>query len=295
MSTDEPAGSGPRYEETLGEGYFHEYMAWYKGYQERFLDDISERDKVMLKLVGQAAAQLRAARDGDEPVRLLDIGCGRGALLHHLRGAYPDLDLTGADLADDVIEECRSDPRLQGVRFETMDIFDIEGSFDIVTANAVAVYFDDEAYGRVLESVASALRPGGRYLAFEWLHPFRQNLTIVERTKDHPDGLEIHFRPVHLVEEMLEERGFADIEFHPFEIPVDLPMEGSKERERDVYEGIHTYTRRTSSGDRLQFRGALYQPWCHLVARRAGGEGAEGGPRGTAADEKEEGDDDRAG
>ena len=55
--------------------------------------------------------------------------------------------------------------------------------------------------------------------------------------------------------------GFSDIQFYPFEIPIDLP-------EPNAASDLTTYTRRTEIGSRLQFRGSLYQPWCHLTARK---------------------------
>ncbi|WP_204106198.1 MULTISPECIES: class I SAM-dependent methyltransferase [Spirulina sp. CCY15215] len=36
----------------------------------------------------------------------------------------------------------------------------------------------------------------------------------------------------------------------------------------DGYEDLNTYTVKTESGKRLQFRGTLFQPWCHLMAQK---------------------------
>jgi hypothetical protein len=34
------------------------------------------------------------------------------------------------------------------------------------------------------------------------------------------------------------------------------------------FEDLNSYTVKTETGDRLLFRGALYQPWCHMIAHK---------------------------
>ena len=60
---------------------------------------------------------------------------------------------------------------------------------------------------------------------------------------------------------MLEESGLGNASFEPFSIQIDLPRP-------EISGPIYTYTVRTDEGDRLQFRGTLFQPWCHLVANK---------------------------
>lgn len=59
----------------------------------------------------------------------------------------------------------------------------------------------------------------------------------------------------------LERAGFAPPTFTPFRIPVDLAEPGDPA-------DITSYTVRTGAGERLSFRGTLFQPWCHLSAQR---------------------------
>jgi hypothetical protein len=92
-------------------------------------------------------------------------------------------------------------------------------------------------------------------------HPFDQNPTLVEKTPVRPEGMTLHLRGFAQVEAALKRAGFADVEFHPFEIPIDLPrLQGADE--------LQTHTVKMADGKRLNLRGAIYQPWCHLVARR---------------------------
>jgi cyclopropane fatty-acyl-phospholipid synthase-like methyltransferase len=227
------------------------FLHYYNEYQERYAKQIAERDKVMLKLI--------AAATGGQPASLLDIGCSTGNLLLHAKRFFPNLTMTGGELAESSLTAARANPELSGVEFRTMDMLDIPGHYDVIVANAVAVYFSWEEYEAAMRSVAKALKPGGTYLAFEWLHPHPQDLMIIEESISHPEGLKIHFRPYEKTAKVLRSAGFKSVDFRPFEIAIDIPHNPA---EKDVV----THTEMTDTGHRLQFRGALFQPWCHMVA-----------------------------
>jgi SAM-dependent methyltransferase len=235
------------------------FQARYATYQQRYADSIRESDKVLLRLVAEAA--------GRPDPRVLDIGCSTGNFLRHLRGAMPEAQLTGGDMAAGVLEGCRSDPALSGIDFRVMDMTAVEGRYDVVVANAVGFFLTAEEYERALAGIARALEPGGAYIAFEWLHPFVQELAIREVSKWRPDGLTIHARSFDAVDGMLRRAGFREVEFKPFEIPFDLQPGATVSDNADVVENLVSYTVRTEDAARLTFRGALYQPWCHFVAR----------------------------
>src|SRR5262249_16009968 len=109
--------------------------------------------------------------------------------------------------------------------------------------------------------IGRSLVDGGHFFAFDFHHPFEQDLAIVDRSTWHPEGLMLHFRSYKTTSAILRASGFSDVSFHPFQIPIDLP------RHEDPA-NIGTYTRRTVDGERVQFRGALAQPWCHLSAKK---------------------------
>jgi len=236
------------------------FLAEYNAYQQKYAQNIRESDKVIIKMV---RALVEERRWSAAP-KLLDIGCSTGNLLLHLKQLVPALDLTGCDLAKSSLEACRHNPQLSGITFSEMDMLHLgaRDAFDIVVANAVAVYFDWVEYEKGLRSVWHALRPGGAYIAFEWLHPFvHQDLIIYERTMGHPRGIQICFRPISKVSDLMRRVGFGGIEFSPFVMPIDLPRP-------DDDEEVLSYTVKNEQGERMTFRGALYQPWCHVLARK---------------------------
>jgi SAM-dependent methyltransferase len=225
----------------------------YIGYQRKYRGDIRESDRVTISLV-------RDNLPKGKNLRLLDIGCHSGNLLFHLKQALPQLRLIGGDLFQGVIETCRADPDLSGIEFEVMDLTDLQcAPVDIIVASAVLFRFEEEQHGRIWQRFFELLKPGGIVVTFDFYNPFDQNLRLVESTVMHPEGLLLNFWSQQLVMSQLIKIGFKDIQFRMFQIPIDLILQVPTDP-------LYTYTKQTLDGERLQFRGALYQPWCHLVA-----------------------------
>jgi SAM-dependent methyltransferase len=235
------------------------HMEGYSAYQQRYATQVRESDKVLIGLVGDLKRQHYA----DRPAALLDVGCSTGNLLLHLKRLVPGLNLCGGDLATDVLANCRTNPQLAGIRFEEMNVLELpRGAFDIVTANVMLFVLGDDEFDAALTSIAGALKAGGWLLAFDYFHPFRQELTILEKSEFFPAGLPLHVRGYARVGAALDRAGFARPDFLPFDIPIDL------ERPRDAEGSLNSYTVPTADGRRLCFRGVLCQPWCHLVVRK---------------------------
>jgi len=238
------------------------FLKEYNAYQNKYAQSIRESDKVLINMVREIFSRHDPAKGA---FKLLDIGCSTGNLLLHLKNLVPGMELVGGELAESSLTECRANPKLHGIRFERLDMLDLacKAEFDVVIANAVAVYFYWDEYAKAARSCNRALKKGGTYLAFEWLHPFtNQDITITETTIGHPDGLRICFRPMPKVASVFEAAGFNKISFHPFELPIELPKPGFDEE-------VISYTVKSAENKNLCFRGTLFQPWCHMSAVRA--------------------------
>ena len=96
---------------------------------------------------------------GDE--RVLDLGCGDGALTARIAALVPGGRALGIDASAGMIASARrlSAPNLE---FRLLDINDLpfEAEFDVVFSNATLHWVKD--HGRLLENVHRALRDGGR-------------------------------------------------------------------------------------------------------------------------------------
>jgi SAM-dependent methyltransferase len=237
----------------------------YSNYQSRYVVEPRESDKKSAQLVLSALSHVSL----DRPPRILDIGCSTGNFLRHLKTLLPNADLTGGDLMAAAVEECCQNPQLTGIGFEAMDVFFIptDRPWDVIVANAVNVYFDYPDYERAIRSIATALTPGGTFIAYEWVLEGEREQRIVEQSDGHPNGLKFWFRSEYRVGTACREAGFKQIIVEPFDIPIDLPARTPTPEEPDA----HLYTRTVLdplTGRRRMFRGTLEQPWAHIIAVR---------------------------
>ena len=97
--------------------------------------------------------------------RLLDLGCGDGAVLKALARCRPDLECVGIDFAGTLIERARVDcpPK---VSFEVMELAgglpDSLGSFDRIVSFGVLQYLSPAKVAEASVKLRDRLRPGGR-------------------------------------------------------------------------------------------------------------------------------------
>ena len=236
------------------------FLDEYNSYQAKYAKQMRESDKVLVGLVSEVVAKHEPAKG--KP-KLLDVGCSTGNLLLQMRKLFPQVELTGGDLAESSLEECRANPELNGVAFKILDLLNLpeKNEYDVITINAVLYMMEDAQFEIAIKNIAGALKPGGTMIVFDFFHPYPQDLHIIEMSKSHPAGLRLRFRPMGKVEPLLASLGFATPVFRPFTLPIDLPPSGG---EGDLI----TYTVPAADGRRLPFRGTLFQPWCHLSATK---------------------------
>ncbi len=93
--------------------------------------------------------------------RILDLGCGDGALTSRLALLVPEGEVLGIDASRGMIGAA-SPKAGSNLRFRRLDIneLDFEDEFDVVFSNATLHWVKD--HRRLLRNVRRALRPGGR-------------------------------------------------------------------------------------------------------------------------------------
>lgn len=103
--------------------------------------------------------ELRKRVDTRLSLKIVDVGCANGRLLHLLKRQFPHWDLTGYDFTKEFIETGENYEGLSGVRLVHLDMFDIDETFDIVLSDGMLQIFPD--IERPLNKLMSICRAGG--------------------------------------------------------------------------------------------------------------------------------------
>lgn len=104
--------------------------------------------------------------------RVLDIGCGTGALLRSLCRRYPRIELTGVDASAEMLaiaaEKLGQGARLCLAGAQRLPFRD--ETFDLVVSTSALHYFRDPAC--VLAEMRRVVRPQGRIALTDWCRDF---------------------------------------------------------------------------------------------------------------------------
>ena len=155
---------------------FHEIMAEDSGQSV-----LSSLESHILPLVPGLTGRL------DQGIRVLDLGCGRGRILHRLATLYPRSRFTGIDLSEDAIAYARTQAAgLKGLEYVVSDLSDFDrkaepDSFDLITTfDAV---HDQAKPLSLLKGIYRALKRDGVYLMQDI-----SGTGHVDRDIEHPIG-----------------------------------------------------------------------------------------------------------
>lgn len=200
--------------------------------------------------------------------KILDIGCGCGAVTNYMASRHADVQFLGMDYNDFLIRKGREIPEnsaLSNLRLEPGNWFDlpqgmkgqVDGIYNVHTLCC---------FKRFESAFDSLLALGPEWLAFTSLF-YEGPLDVLIHIRDHnyplltDDNPDADFNTFSLtaIEKYLRERGYSAA-YERFDIPSALPKPSGGER--------GTYTVQTEWSPRSQFSGPVYLPWYFLLAKK---------------------------
>lgn len=106
-----------------------------------------------------------------EPARILEVGCGEGAVTERLRDRYPQAAITAIDLTPRLGRLFRGEAaRVRFIQAPVEEIAASEpASFDLVILSDVLHHVPDHLRGSLLQGIALALAPQGIFAFKDWV------------------------------------------------------------------------------------------------------------------------------
>jgi ubiquinone/menaquinone biosynthesis C-methylase UbiE len=107
-----------------------------------------------------------ATRLAPQPARVLDVGCGTGALLRSIAQRFPEAELVGVDASAEMIRMAvAANPfpeRLRFLRAPAEELPFVDGQFNLILSTISFHHWADQRAG--LREAARGLAPGGLFL-----------------------------------------------------------------------------------------------------------------------------------
>lgn len=165
-------------------------MAWYKDWFDSPLYDTlyAHRDD---KDASELAALINHIAPPEHYSSALDLACGRGR--HSINLAKRGYTVTGADLSPTALEIAGEKARIQhiSIDFKRHDMRQpLPEKFDLVVNlfTSFGYFEDDDENQRVIESIATMLRPNGM-VVIDFLNSNKTTQTLVERESGTLNGM----------------------------------------------------------------------------------------------------------
>ena len=193
------------------------------------LDFIDQRFKkpleVFKKITSIIISDLRESQPG---VKLLDVGCGTGEFIYHVKNSHPNIECEGLEYlpelcskANAILGECvKKASVLQASSVE-------KEKFDYITFLNTHMIFDD--LKPVLRNLLLWTKPGGKIIIAGPFNPDPVDVWVrYKKSKSKENSLQHGWNIIsqetvgNLLTEILGEQAF---QFHDYRIPIDVPRD----------------------------------------------------------------------
>lgn len=194
-------------------------------HDELYLKDLyKDTPKEYFKLVKE---EIKKKYSSGSEFSLLDIRCATGGMLYFLRKEFPEADLSGMDVMEELLKKCNDGIAGKPVKTYIADISCKETlpaeTYDIITMLGVLSIFDD--FADVLDNVVSMLGHKGTLMVFGIFNP--EDIDVLIRSRTAGTKTDIwesgwNYFSKSSLEEYCKERNLK-YEWIPFQFEFDIP------------------------------------------------------------------------
>ena len=162
---------------------------------------------------------------------LLDLGIGTGLELEGIFGRFPDIEITGLDIAEDMLQLLRGKYPGKHIELHCASYFDFDlgrSLYDVALAVMTLHHYDHETKTALYRRIHDCIRPGGVYIECDFMLSEDEygdaqatedlNFSEFARLKKEQgltDGIEYHYDTPCTVpnqKQMLSAAGFVNVE-----------------------------------------------------------------------------------
>jgi len=192
------------------------------GYDQHMQDDIFPG--TMLTQFYQAVSS--PVEETDEPLRILDLGCGTGLEIEAVFQRVPNASITGVDLAEGMLEQLRTRfaAHMNQITLETASFLTMSlgtQAYDYVISTMAVHHLLHDTKRELYKKIHAALKPGGKYiegdsvipavLERQFLAEYHEQVTGIPQTQDGQYHIDIPFS-MDTQRSLLLEAGFKDFQ-----------------------------------------------------------------------------------
>lgn len=222
------------------------------GSEHRYNTTLSPAQRLYIALLGYPAQGLRVRaravlpllRKLDNPRRILDAGCGTGAITFAAARMHPNAEVIGMDSSAGVVDTQNAIARhlhMNNCRFVCGDVFEAgsQGPFDAIVATDILEHVTNDK--ELLRRFREWTSPGGRLI----LHVPHETRKMFFWKRRNFMGIEGHVRPGYrkeTLERMVTDAGYtverSRYDYNSFETlanDISCAITGGRERRRSLY------------------------------------------------------------
>lgn len=199
-----------------------------------------------------------------DEINILDVGCGPGSALDYIAQRHTTSSFVGIDVNTELFELYSG--KSTNISLEYGDIYNLDAklvnAFDGIISCQFLSWLPE--FTKPLEEMCKL---NAKWIAFSsLLYDGRINYTISLQNYERPthkspySQVYYNIYSVPLIKELLQNYGYTNFIYKPFEIDIDI--------DRPEHKNLAYYTVMTQDNRRLSFNTCLYQPEGFIVASK---------------------------